>query len=160
MVTGDHEATGEAVGKEVGVSEVRAGLLPEEKVKVVRELEGRFGPVAMVGDGVNDGPALAAASVGVAMGAIGSDVALETADIALMGDDLTRLPYLRTLSSRARRVIRQNIAVAIGIKAVLALGVPLGMVPLVAAVVVGDMGVSLAVTLNALRLARLKAPGV
>ena len=160
MVTGDHEATGEAVGKEVGVSEVRAGLLPEEKVKVVRELEGRFGPVAMVGDGVNDGPALAAASVGVAMGAIGSDVALETADIALMGDDLTRLPYLRTLSSRARRVIRQNIAVAIGIKAVLALGVPLGMVPLVAAVVVGDMGVSLAVTLNALRLARLETPGV
>ena len=158
MVTGDHQATGEAVGREIGVSEVRAGLLPEEKVTAVRELEGRFGPVAMVGDGVNDGPALAVASVGVAMGAMGSDVALETADVALMGDDLSRLPYLRMLSSRARRVIRQNIAVAIGIKALLALGVPLGMVPLVAAVVVGDMGVSLAVTLNALRLARLEAP--
>ena len=90
------------------------------------------------------------------MGAVGSDVALETADIALMGDDLSRLPYLYTLSRRARRVIRQNIAVAIAVKSVLAIGVPLGLVPLVAAVVVGDMGVSFAVTLNALRLARLK----
>ncbi len=156
MVTGDNHATAEAVGREVGVSEIRAGLLPEEKVEVVQALKARFGSVAMVGDGVNDAPALAVASVGIAMGAAGSDAALETADIALMGDDLSRLPYLYTLSRRARRVIRQNIAIAILVKGGLAVGVPFGWVPLVAAVVVGDMGVSLAVTLNALRLAHVK----
>jgi Cd2+/Zn2+-exporting ATPase len=157
MVTGDHRATADAVGREVGISEIRAGLLPEEKVEVIKALGEQHGSVAMVGDGVNDGPALAAASVGIAMGAMGSDVALETADIALMGDDLTRLPYLYTLSTRARRVIRQNIGVAIAVKGILAMGVPLGLVPLVAAVVVGDMGVSLAVILNALRLGRVRA---
>jgi Cd2+/Zn2+-exporting ATPase len=156
MVTGDNHATAEAVGREVGVSEIRAGLLPEDKVEVVRALIAQYGSVAMVGDGVNDAPALAAASVGIAMGAAGSDTALETADIALMGDDLSHLPYLYTLSRRARRVIRQNIAVAILVKGGLAIGVPFGLVPLVAAVVVGDMGVSLAVTLNALRLAQVR----
>jgi Cd2+/Zn2+-exporting ATPase len=100
-----------------------------------------------IGIGINTGE--------MVMGAVGSDVALETADIALMGDDLSRLPYLYALSSRARRVIRQNITVAIVVKGLLAIGVPLGWVPLVAAVVVGDMGVSLAVTLNALRLVRV-----
>jgi len=159
LVTGDHPSTAQAVGRTVGIEEVRAGLLPEEKVKVIRSLEREYGSVAMVGDGVNDGPALAAASVGVAMGAMGSDVALETADIALMADDLSRLPYLYTLSVRARRVIRQNIAVAIAVKGILAMCVPLGWVPLVAAVVIGDMGLSLAVTLNALRLARLGTEG-
>jgi Cd2+/Zn2+-exporting ATPase len=156
MVTGDNQQTAEAVGRSVGLQDIRAGLLPEEKVSVIRALETEWGSVAMVGDGVNDGPALAVATVGVAMGAVGSDVALETADIALMGDDLSRIPYLYTLSRRARRVIRQNIVTAIGVKAILALGVPLGMVPLVAAVVIGDMGVSFAVTLNALRLAHLR----
>jgi Cd2+/Zn2+-exporting ATPase len=156
MVTGDHQATAESVGRAIGISDIRAGLLPEEKVEVVRALRERHGSVAMVGDGVNDGPALAAASVGIAMGAIGSDVALETADIALVGDDLSRLPYLYSLSARARWVIRQNIVVAIGVKGLLALAVPFGWVPLVAAVVVGDMGISLAVTANALRLARVR----
>jgi Cd2+/Zn2+-exporting ATPase len=156
MVTGDNQQTAEAVGRSVGLQDIRAGLLPEEKVSVIRALEAEWGSVAMVGDGVNDGPALAVATVGVAMGAVGSDVALETADIALMGDDLSRIPYLYTLSRRARRVIRQNIVTAIGVKAILALGVPLGMVPLVAAVVIGDMGVSFAVTVNALRLAHLR----
>ncbi len=152
MLTGDQAEAGDAVGRALGVDEVRSRLLPEDKVDAVEELQARYGPVAMVGDGVNDAPALAAATVGVAMGAMGTDAALETADVALMGDDLTRLPYVRRLSLRARRVIRQNIAAAILVKAVLAVGVPLGWVSLVTAVVVGDLGVSLAVTLNALRL--------
>jgi Cd2+/Zn2+-exporting ATPase len=155
MLTGDNEATARAVARETGVDGVHAGLLPEEKVRIVRELGERHGAVAMVGDGVNDGPALATAAVGIAMGAAGSDTALETADVALMGDDLTRLPYLVRLSHRARSVIRQNIAVALGVKAVLAIGVPLGMVSLVTAVLVGDLGISLAVIFNALRLGRV-----
>jgi Zn2+/Cd2+-exporting ATPase len=157
MLTGDNPETAEAVGRAIGVDEVRAGLLPEEKVAAIRALEAEYGSVAMVGDGVNDGPALAVATVGIAMGAAGSDTALETADIALMGDDLTRLPYLYSLSHRARRVIRQNIAAAILVKGVLAVGVPFGVVSLVLAVILGDMGVSLAVTLNALRLGRMGA---
>ncbi|MBW3535145.1 MAG: cadmium-translocating P-type ATPase [Gemmatimonadetes bacterium] len=156
MLTGDNPETAEAIGRHIGVDEVRARLLPEDKVAAVKELEERYGAVAMVGDGVNDAPALAAATVGIAMGAMGSDAALETADVALMGDDLTRLPYVMRMARRARGVIRQNIAAAILVKAALAIGVPFGVVSLVAAVVVGDMGVSLAVTLNALRLARVR----
>lgn len=155
MLTGDQEEAARTIGRDLGVDEVRSRLLPEDKVDAVKELEARYGAVAMVGDGVNDAPALAAATVGVAMGAMGTDAALETADVALMGDDLTRLPYVRRLSLRARNVIRQNIAAAILVKAVLAVGVPLGWVSLVTAVVVGDLGVSLAVTLNALRLGRV-----
>jgi Cd2+/Zn2+-exporting ATPase len=155
MLTGDSSQTADSVGRHIGVDEIHSGLLPEDKVEVIREMEARFGAVAMVGDGVNDAPALAAARVGIAMGAAGSDTALETADVALMGDDLARLPYLFELSRRARRVIRQNVATAVLVKAVLAVGVPLGLVSLITAVVVGDMGVSLAVTLNALRLGRV-----
>jgi Cd2+/Zn2+-exporting ATPase len=159
MLTGDSLRVAEPIAHEVGVDTTLAGLLPEDKVEAVRSLERSRGLVAMVGDGVNDAPALAAASVGIAMGAAGSDVALETADVALMGDSLERLPYLYELSRRSRRVIRQNISVAIAIKLGLAIGVPLGFVSLIAAVVIGDMGASLAVTANALRLARLR-PGV
>jgi Cd2+/Zn2+-exporting ATPase len=157
VLTGDAQAPAEAVGLELGVDDVRWGLLPEQKVEAVAELERVHDPVAMVGDGVNDAPALASAGVGVVMGAAGSDAALETADIALMGDDLSRLAYVRSLSQEAVRVIRTNIVLALGVKAILAVGVPLGAVSLITAVVVGDMGVSLAVTLNALRLARVGA---
>jgi Cd2+/Zn2+-exporting ATPase len=155
MITGDNRATADSIGSRVGVDEVRAELLPGDKVAVLKELERRYGTVAAIGDGVNDAPVLAAATVGIAMGAAGSDTALETADAALMGDDLEKLPYVVRLSRRARAVIRQNIAAAIAIKVVLAIGVPLGYVSLITAVLIGDMGVSLAVTANALRLGRV-----
>ena len=154
MLTGDNERTARAIGEAVGVDEVRAGLMPEEKVDAVRELrESHPGGVAMVGDGINDAPALATASVGIAMGAAGTDTALETADIALMADDLSRLPYLATLSSAASGVIRQNIWSSLGVKLLLAVAAPFGYVSVLGAIVIGDMGMSLGVTGNALRLA-------
>ncbi|MFC3476750.1 heavy metal translocating P-type ATPase [Halobacterium litoreum] len=156
MLTGDNERTARAIAEQVGVDDFRAELLPEQKVEAVEELTDEFDAVAMVGDGVNDAPALATATVGVAMGAAGTDTALETADIALMGDDLTRLPYLYDLSNRANGVIRQNVWTSLGAKAVLAAGVPLGFVPIWVAVLVGDAGMTTAVTANAMRLSRVK----
>jgi Cd2+/Zn2+-exporting ATPase len=155
MLTGDNEGTARAIAAEVGVHEVRAELLPEQKVETIDALREEYGAVAMVGDGINDAPALATATVGVAMGAAGTDTALETADIALMGDDLSKLPYLYGLSHTANSVIRQNIWAALGAKALLAIGVPLGYVSVALAVVVGDIGMSLGVTGNAMRLSRL-----
>jgi len=154
MLTGDNEATARAVAETVGIDEYRASLLPEEKVEAVQEL-GRDGEVAMVGDGINDAPALAAADVGVAMAAAGTDTAIETADVALMGDDLGAVPYLYRLSHTANGVIRQNIWASLGVKALLAVGVPVGLVSVAVAVVVGDMGMSLGVTGNAMRLSRI-----
>jgi Cd2+/Zn2+-exporting ATPase len=157
MLTGDNERTARAIAEEVGVDEYRAELLPDEKVEAIRELDAATeGGVAMVGDGVNDAPALATASVGVAMGAAGTDTALETADIALMGDDLSRLPYLYELSHDANGVIRQNIWTSLAAKAALAAGVPFGLVPIWAAVLVGDAGMTLGVTGNAMRLSRIR----
>jgi Cd2+/Zn2+-exporting ATPase len=155
MLTGDNERTAAAIAERVGVDEYRAGLLPDEKVAAIEELDETYDGVAMVGDGVNDAPALAAATVGVAMGAAGTDTALETADIALMGDDLSRLPYLYELSNDANEVIRQNIWASLGAKGLLALGVPFGLVPIWAAVLIGDAGLTTAVTGNAMRLARI-----
>jgi len=156
MLTGDNEGTARAVAEEVGVDDYRAELLPEQKVEAVEELTERHGTVAMVGDGVNDAPALAAATVGVAMGAAGTDTAIETADIALLGDDLLKVPYLYRLSRKANAVIRQNIWASLAVKAVLAVGAPLGLVSVAVAIVVGDMGMSLGVTGNAMRLARVE----
>ncbi|NIC00503.1 cation-translocating P-type ATPase [Halobacterium sp. R2-5] len=156
MLTGDNERTAGAIAEQVGVDEFRAELLPEQKVEAVEDLTGEYEAVAMVGDGVNDAPALATATVGVAMGAAGTDTALETADIALMGDDLTRLPYLYDLSARTNGVIRQNVWSSLAAKAVLAAGVPLGLVPIWVAVLVGDAGMTTAVTGNAMRLSRVK----
>ncbi|WP_336345292.1 heavy metal translocating P-type ATPase [Halalkalicoccus ordinarius] len=155
MLTGDNEGTARTIAREVGVDEYRAELLPEEKLDAIEALE-REGRVAMVGDGVNDAPALATASVGVAMGAAGTDTAIETADVALMADDLSRLPYLVRLSRTANGVIRSNIGGSLAVKAVLAAGAPFGLVTIVHAVVIGDMGMSLAVTGNAMRLARIE----
>ena len=157
MLTGDNEGTARAIAERVGVDEYRAELLPDEKVDAVEALQAEYGDVAMVGDGINDAPALATAEVGIAMGAAGTDTALETADIALMGDDIGRLPYLYGLSHKANGVIRQNIWSSLGVKAVLALGVPLGFVSVALAVVVGDMGMSIGVTGNAMRLSRMKS---
>lgn len=154
MLTGDNSRTAEAIGHRVGVDDVRAGLLPEEKVAAVRDLRADS-EVMMIGDGINDAPALAAATVGVAMGAAGTDTALETADVALMGDNLTRLPYLISLSGKARQVIRMNIVGSLVVKAILVLGAPLGYVTIAMAVIVGDMGMSLGVTGNAMRLAQI-----
>jgi Cd2+/Zn2+-exporting ATPase len=153
MLTGDNERTAMAVAEQVGIDRVQAGLLPEAKVDAVYQLTEAFDGVAMAGDGVNDAPALAAADVGIAMGAAGSDAAIETADVALLGDDLLKLPYLVRLARGATGVIRQNIAASLGMKALLVLGVPLGLVGVVEAIVIGDMGMSLGVTGNALRLA-------
>ncbi|MFB6233791.1 MAG: heavy metal translocating P-type ATPase [Halopenitus sp.] len=158
MLTGDNERTARAIADEVGVDDVRAELLPEDKVGAIEELRGEYDGVAMVGDGVNDAPALATATVGIAMGAAGTDTALETADIALMGDDLTRLPYLYELAHDANDVIRGNIYASLAVKAGLALAVPFGYVPIWLAVLAGDAGMTTAVTGNAMRLSRITPP--
>ena len=156
MLTGDDDAAAQAVARATGVNEVRARLLPEDKVNAVRTLAEIHGRVAMLGEGVNDAPALAAATVGIAMGAAGSPATIETADIALMADDLTKLPYAVRLARRARRTVRFSITLALGLKLVLAVGAVLGFVNLAVAVLVGDMGGSLAVTVNALQVARTR----
>jgi Cd2+/Zn2+-exporting ATPase len=151
VLTGDTTETGAAIAAAVGADEARAELLPADKAAAVRELRDRYGPVVMVGDGVNDAPALAAADVGVAMGGRGTDVALETADIALMRDDLAGVATAVTLSRRTTRVIRQNITLSLALKGLaLALGA-LGFVDLWLAVA-ADMGTSLLVTANGMRL--------
>jgi len=153
MLTGDNEETARDIACRVGVDGFRAGLLPEEKVSAVESLGGG---VVMVGEGVNDAPALARASVGVAMGAMGSDVALETADVALMQDRLDRIPYAVDLSRATMRRIRENITLSVVVKLGVALLALPGFVSLWAAVAVGDMGLSLAVILNSMRLGRIK----
>jgi len=153
MLTGDNEATARAVAAAAQVDEVQAGLLPEQKVAAVEALLASYGAVAMVGDGVNDAPALARASVGIAMGAAGTDTALETADVALMADDLGKLPFAVRLSRRARGIIRQNVALSLGIKAVFLVLAVAGVATLWMAVF-ADMGASLIVTFNGMRLLR------
>jgi Zn2+/Cd2+-exporting ATPase len=150
MLTGDAEAPTKRIAGELSVG-YRARLLPEQKVEAVRELVSEHGGAGMVGDGVNDAPALAASSVGFAMGAAGTDVALETADVALMQDDLPKLAEAVVLSHAAERIIRQNVAVSILIKGLFVLLAPFGLVALWMAVL-ADMGTSIAVTLNGLRL--------
>jgi Cd2+/Zn2+-exporting ATPase len=157
MLTGDSEPVARAVAGTTGIRELRAGLLPAEKLEQVVALERETGAVAMVGDGVNDAPALAAARVGIAMGAAGSDVALESADVALMSDRLDGLPEAVALSRRALSIMRANVIASLAIKAVFVVLAPFGLVTLVLAVA-ADMGMSLLVTLNAMRLLRAARP--
>ncbi len=153
LLTGDHESAARALADAVGVDDVRAGLLPADKVRAVEELRRRYGTVAMVGDGINDAPALAAADVGIAMGVAGSDAALETADVALMADELLKIPYALRLSRATVRNVRANIAFSIGLKAAFLVMAVMGIATLWMAVV-ADMGASLIVIANALRLLR------
>lgn len=151
MLTGDNRGTAEALAIQAGIREFRAELMPEDKVTAIEALVTEHGEVAMVGDGVNDAPALARATLGIAMGAMGSDAAIETADIALMKDDLTRLPWLIHHSRRTLAVIRQNIAFALGVKAVFVILTLAGHASLWSAIA-ADMGASLLVIANGLRL--------
>ena len=151
MLTGDNEPTARAIAARAGIDEVRAELLPEDKVRAIDELERSGLRVAMVGDGVNDAPALARASLGVAMGAAGTDVAIETADIALMGDDLSKLAWLVRHSRRTLAIIRQNTAFALGVKVLFVVLTFAGVASLWGAIA-ADMGASILVVFNALRL--------
>ncbi len=153
LLTGDNAVTASVVAGQAGISDVRSGLLPDDKVAAAAELRERHGFVAMIGDGVNDAPALATATVGIAMGAAGTDAALETADIVLMGDDLASIPKTIRLGRKTTRIILQNIVFSIGVKAIFLVLAPLGLVTLWMAVL-ADMGTSLLVTGNGLRLTR------
>jgi Zn2+/Cd2+-exporting ATPase len=155
MLTGDTRLVAEAVGAATGVEEVRAGLLPEDKLEAILELQREGHTVAMVGDGVNDAPALATADIGVAMGAAGSAVAVETADIALMGDNLMRLPEAISLARRTVANMRQNIAIAVATVVFLLLGVLLGGVTMAIGMLVHEVSV-LVVIVNAMRLLRAR----
>lgn len=155
MLTGDNARVANAIAAQVGFSAYRADLLPEDKLTVVRELNDRFGCTAMVGDGVNDAPALANATVGIAMGGAGTDVALETADVALMGDDLSRLPFAVGLGRATRGVIQQNLVIALGVIAVLVVASLMGWAAIGVAIVFHE-GSTIVVALNALRLLRYR----
>ncbi|MBL9140267.1 MAG: cadmium-translocating P-type ATPase, partial [Phycisphaerae bacterium] len=150
MLTGDNAAVGEAVGRVIGVDQVRAGLMPEDKIEAVRELARQHGSLAMVGDGINDAPALAAATVGIAMGKSGTDV-------ALMSDDLMRLPFAIGVSRAARRIVAQNVFISMGMVCTLIPLAALGVVPIWAAVILHE-GSTVAVVLNSLRLLGYRGP--
>ena len=151
MLTGDNRPTAEAIAAKAKVDEVAAELLPEDKVTAIESLVAKYRSVAMIGDGVNDAPALALATIGIAMGSVGSDAAIETADIALMSDDLTRLPWLIRHSRRTLSIIRQNIAFSLAVK-LLFLMLTLADLSTLWGAIAADTGASLLVVFNALRL--------
>jgi Cd2+/Zn2+-exporting ATPase len=153
MLTGDNAATAETLARELGIDECRAELLPEDKVTAIADLRARYGTVAMIGDGVNDAPALAAAEVGIAMGAAGTDAALETADVALMADELLKVPYALRLSRATVRNIKTNVAFSLALKGAFLAAAVAGVATLWMAVL-ADTGASLIVIANGLRLLR------
>jgi Cd2+/Zn2+-exporting ATPase len=151
MLTGDNPSVAAAIARQAGLSDYRAGLMPEDKTEAVKELLERYGLAAMVGDGVNDAPALANATVGIAMGGAGTDVALESADVALMGDDLSKLPFAVGLGRATRSIIAQNLAIALGVIGLLGIAALTGFVSIGVAVIFHE-GSTLVVVANALRL--------
>ncbi len=155
MLTGDNQITAENIAKACGIDEVHAELLPADKVDVISQMVEQYGNVAMIGDGINDAPALGRANLGIAMGVMGSDAAIETADIALMGDDLSKLPWLINHSKRTLRIIRQNIVFALTLKAIVAVLAFAGLATLWEAIA-ADTGASLLVVANGLRLLKAK----
>ncbi len=157
MLTGDNAATAVSIARQAGIDDARGNLLPEDKLTAIEELQGRFGPTAMTGDGINDAPALARADIGVAMGAAGTDTAMEAADVVIMNDDLRRIPETIRLSRQTHAVLWQNIALALGIKAVF-LGLAVFGSATMWMAVFADMGASLLVVANGLRTLRTTAP--
>ncbi len=156
MLTGDNSGVAERVAGEVGLDEIFAGLLPADKLAKLNEFKQEYGQVVMVGDGINDSPALAQADIGVAMGGAGNAQVLETADVVLMNDDLSRLPFAVRLSRFVNRLIKQNVIISLGVKILVAIAAMAGLTPLWVAVF-ADIGISLIVTLNGLRALRFEA---
>ena len=156
MLTGDNSGVADSIAEKVGIDHVFAGLLPAEKLNKLVELKKEFGRVVMVGDGINDSPALAQADIGVAMGGAGNAQVLETADVVLMNDDLSRLPFAVRLSRRVNRLIRQNVVISLAVKVTVAVAAMAGLTPLWVAIF-ADIGISLIVTLNGLRALRFEA---
>ena len=158
MLTGDNKMAAQSVASEIGIKYVYSNLLPEDKLNLLDTIRNKFGDVAMVGDGINDAPALARANIGIAMGAAGSDVAIETADVALMQDDISKLPYLFSLSNKTMGIIKQNISFAIFVKLLCVVLAILGIITLMMSVGFGDLGLTLLVILNSLRIGMVKDP--
>jgi Cd2+/Zn2+-exporting ATPase len=156
MLTGDHVGVAAEIGRQIGIDEVRAGLLPEDKMAAISQLGAQYGTVAMVGDGINDAPALARADVGIAMGGAGSDQAMETADVVLMGDDLGQLPFLVRLSRKTKATITANVVFALATKALIFGLAAAGLATLWMAIA-ADVGTSLVVILNGMRLRNVQA---
>ena len=158
MLTGDNKIAAKSVADEIGIDYVYSNLMPEDKLNILDTIRNKFGDVAMVGDGINDAPALARANIGIAMGAAGSDVAIETADVALMQDDISKLPYLFSLSRKTMGIIKQNITVAIAVKLLCVVLAVLGIITLMMSVGFGDLGLTLLVILNSFRIGIVKDP--
>jgi len=158
MLTGDNKIAAKSVADKIGIDYVFSNLLPEDKLNILDTIRNKFGDVAMVGDGINDAPALARANIGIAMGAAGSDVAIETADVALMQDDISKLPYLFSLSRKTMGIIKQNITVAIAVKLLCVILAILGIITLMMSVGFGDLGLTLLVILNSFRIGMVKDP--
>ena len=155
MLTGDNDTTAAAIAQQVGIKEYYANLLPDEKLDIIESLK-KNGKVIMVGDGVNDAPALAAADIGIAMGGLGSDIALETADIVLLEDDLTRLSYIQRLSNTTLTRIKENITVSVVMKLAIVILAALGTISLWVSILLGDVGLALLVILNSIRISGVK----